>query len=134
MRSGRHWQNVDEILAEMADLPEFMGLPRPGINTPGGFGNRPLKVAAVRGDVRAIDLLVRAGAEINARNEDGYTALHHAVSQRHLPAVQRLVELGASVDAVTDDGSTPLQKAEIHKYDEIVAFLSRQLNKTDDTK
>jgi len=126
MPSARNWQNVDEILDEMADLPEFMGEPRPSINTPGGFGNRPLKVAAVRGDVRAIDILIQAGAEIDARNEDGYTALHHAVSQGHLPAVQRLVELGASLDAVTDDGFTPLQEAEIHKFDEIVAFLSHQ--------
>lgn len=126
MPSARNWQNVDEILDDMADLPEFMGEPRPGVNTAGNYGNRPLKIAAVRGDIRAIDILLQAGAEINARNEDGYTALHHAVSQRHLPAVQRLVEFGASLDAVSDDGFTPLQEAKMHKYDEILAFLSRQ--------
>src|ERR1041385_5022960 len=106
MAATREWQNVDEILDEMASLPEFSGLPRPGINSAGGFGNRPLKIAAVRGDICAIEILVAAGAELDARNEDGYTALHHAVAQGDLAAVQRLIELGASSDVLTDDGLT----------------------------
>jgi|ERR1043166_245037 ankyrin repeat protein len=126
MAATREWRNVDEILDEMASLPEFCGLPRPGINSVGGFGNRPLKIAAVRGDIRAIEMLVAAGAELDARNEDGYTALQHAVEQGHLAAVQRLVELGASTDILTDDGLTPLREAEILKHHDIVAFLSKR--------
>jgi ankyrin repeat protein len=126
MSATREWRNVDEILDDMAALPEFSGLPRPKINSAGGFGNRPLKIAAVRGDIRAIEMLVAAGAELDARNEHGYTALQHAVEQGHLPAVQRLVELGASTDVLTDDGFTPLQEAEILKHHDIVAFLSKR--------
>ena len=126
MSATREWRNVDEVLDDMASLPEFSGLPRPGINSAGGFGNRPLKIAAVRGDIRAIEMLVAAGAEVDARNEHGYTALQHAVEQGHLPVVQRLVELGASTEVLTDDGLSPLQEAEILKHHDIAAFLSKQ--------
>lgn len=67
-----------------------------------------------------------AGAEINAHNEDGYTALHHAVAQRHPIAAQRLVELGASLKEIANNGRTPLEEAAARGYDEIVALLSRQ--------
>jgi uncharacterized protein len=119
----RNWTSVDAILDDMADLPEFLGLPRPQISTPGRFGNRPLKIVAVRGDVRAIEMLVAAGAEIDARNEDGCTALHHAASQGHLPAVRRLVELGASLDVRDDDGRTPLEVATLLKESDTVLYL-----------
>jgi ankyrin repeat protein len=119
----RRWKDVNEILNEMADLPEFCGLGRPDVNTPGGFGNRPLKIAAVRGDVHAIEVLVAAGAEIDALNEDGWTALHHAASQGHLPAIQRLVELGATLDVREKDGLTPLEVASLLKHQDIADFL-----------
>jgi ankyrin repeat protein len=86
---------VEAFLDDIADCPEFIGSPRPGINSFGGFGNSPLKIAAVRGDVPALEALVAAGADINALNEDGCTALHHAVAQGHFEAAARLLELGA---------------------------------------
>jgi ankyrin repeat protein len=87
---------VESFLDDIADSPEFMGMPRPGINSVGGFGNSPLKIAAVRGDVPVIEALVAAGADVDALNEDGCTALHHAVSQGHFAAASRLIDLGAA--------------------------------------
>src|SRR6266498_159455 len=107
----RAWPSVESILDAMADLPEYVGLDRPDVNTKGGLGNTPLKIAAVWGDIVAIELLVAAGARINEHNEDGMTALHHAAAQNHSQAVRRLIELGASVDARDNDGRTPLDWA-----------------------
>ena len=121
----RRWPSVDSILDAMADLPEYLGLNRPDVNTKGRFGNTPLKIAAVWGDVDAIELLVAAGARINERNEDGMTALHHAAAQNHPQAVKKLIALGASVDTRDDDGKTPLELARILGNDDVIESLAK---------
>ena len=83
----------------------------PGVNSIGGFGNSPLKIAAVRGDVAAIEALVQAGADLNALNEHGCTALHHAVAQGHYSAASRLIELGALLNIRDQFGHLPADNA-----------------------
>ena len=57
--------------------------------------------------------LLDAGADLDASDESGRTALHRAVLARRdpVPIVSLLVGAGASVDAVDDDGRTPLHLA-----------------------
>ncbi len=58
-----------------------------------------------------LDLLA-AGAEIDAADKNGVTALHHAVRFRSPSAVQTLIERGANVNqACKRSGSTPLHRA-----------------------
>ena len=61
---------------------------------------------------RRIIALVKAGADINATNKNGVTALHHAVRFRSPIAVRTLIEHGANVNqACRKSGSTPLHRA-----------------------
>ena len=65
------------------------------------------------GDAReAIALLVRHGADLDARDKGGVTALHMAVRDHDIDAVRALLEHGAAVD-MEDRGrkSTPLRRA-----------------------
>ncbi len=56
--------------------------------------------------------LLTAGAEINAADRNGVTALHHAVRFRSPTAVQTLIERGANVNQQCKrSGSTPLHRA-----------------------
>ena len=96
----------------MADLPEFLGRKVPGVNDAGGFGNAPLKIAAVWGDSQAIELLVSSGAELDRQHEDGYTALHHAASQGNLDAAATLLRLGASANVKDNFGQLAKDYAE----------------------
>ena len=112
---------ADAFLDELADYPEFVGLGRPDINSVGGFGNTPLKIACVQGNVAAIEALITVGADINARNEDGYTALHHAVSQGHVAAATLLIERGADMDAKDRFGKRPLDYAETQELRAVLA-------------
>jgi len=100
------WRDVEEILDEMSTIPEFDGGPRPTVNFKGFFGNTPLKVAAVRGDIEAIRLLVSAGAEIDSINEHGWTPLHFAVGLGHYEAASLLLQLGASTRIKGDSDCT----------------------------
>jgi hypothetical protein len=72
--------NVSEVLRRYADeeLPEFDGIELIAIETVGRFGNRPLHIACVRGDIEEVQALIAAGAKINVRGEHGNTPLHEA--------------------------------------------------------
>ena len=60
-----------------------------------------------------VERLVKQGAEVNARNEGGFTPLHYAVEFNPNPAViEALVELGADVHARNEWGQSPLRYAE----------------------
>jgi len=134
MSSSRpQWKNVQEFLEDISDLPEFVERPIPHVNSFGNFGNSPLKVAAVRGDTRAIQLLISAGAEINAINEDGETALHHAISQNHFEAAQLLLELGASTEIKNSFNMNPFEQISLfHGIDSRIVALATKIqpNKT----
>lgn len=74
---------------------------------PGGW--TPLMAAVVYGDVETIQKLIRAGADVNSRTDEGSTALHWAVDD--IEKVRLLVGAGADVNAVADSGRTPLLSA-----------------------
>lgn len=56
-------------------------------------------------------LLVSKGADLEARDDDGFTPLHSAVMRRNTPLVYYLLKMGAAIDPVSLYGDTPLSFA-----------------------
>jgi ankyrin repeat protein len=79
-------------------------------------GETPLHWMAILGDNKEIDLLVRAGCDLNAADRDGNTALHAAVSVRHSTAVTALLKAGADVGKRNNADQTPLDAAKLDGY------------------
>ena len=74
-------------------------------------GATVLHMAALRsGNPEVIEALVRAGADLEARNRRGQTALHVA-AMRNGAAFEKLLELGADPAALDDEGRTPMDYA-----------------------
>jgi ankyrin repeat protein len=94
--------NFYDELAGMA--AGFEDAPEIGPHTRSRVGDTPLHIAAIRGDVKAIGLLLDLGADINARGENGYTALHYAVAQERPDVVRLLLGRGADKDIRFFDG------------------------------
>ena len=46
-------------------------------------------------------IIVEKGADVSAKDGDGFTALHHAASMRHLALCKLLVDNGADVNALS---------------------------------
>ena len=63
-----------------------------------------LVVRAYQGDLRQVDLLLKAGTDVNEVDGQGNTALIAAVMRMQEPIVRRLLEAGAGVDYVNRAG------------------------------
>jgi hypothetical protein len=72
----------------------------------------PFREPGSRDQGEALKVLLSAGANPNAKTNDGATLLHQAVAARRTDMIRDLVADGAKLDAVNKDNLTPLLLAE----------------------
>ncbi len=86
----------------------------------------PVADAAMRGDVDVVRALLRDGADVNAAQGDGMTALHWAAERGAAELAEMLLYAGANVAAVTRLGDyTPLHLASRGGRSDVVEVLLR---------
>ena len=68
----------------------------------------PLIEAASMGDTEKVQTLLAQGADVNAKDNDGFTALMMAAVYGHIDIVHALLTKAADVNATDNDGSTAL--------------------------
>ena len=85
----------------------------------------PVADAAMRGDAEDVRELLRAGADVNAAQGDGMTALHWAAENGQIELADVLVFAGANLEAATRlGGFTPLMVASRAGHADIVRMLA----------
>jgi hypothetical protein len=72
-------------------------------------GSSPLIVASLYGQTETANALIEHGASLDAKNNDGATALHVAAFFAHPEVVSLLLEKGADPEAENRFGQTALQ-------------------------
>ena len=79
-------------------------------------GITPLMLASSHGHTDIVTLLINRNSDVNRKDADGRTALHHAVRHNHVRVADILIRLGgARVDAADrTKGATSLSYAALH--------------------
>jgi len=85
--------------------------------------DQQLLVAAEEGNSERIVELLDAGANIEATNILGWTALHIAASKGHEICVEMLLSHGASIEATNNNGDTALHLAAFKGHEICVELL-----------
>ena len=84
----------------------------------------PLQYAAESDAAWAVDLLLAKGADVVARDKEGWTALHHACDHANTAAARLLLDHKAPVKRKGGDGTTPLHLAvSVDKPDKALVAL-----------
>lgn len=93
--------------------------------TLGAFApDAPVADAAMRGEASAVKALLQQGADVNAAQGDGMTALHWAARRGDLDTAQMLLYAGANVRATTRlGGHTPLLLASQMGHGAVIEVL-----------
>lgn len=84
---------------------------------------RALFAAALRGDEKSVEALIARGADPNAHDEKGETALMQAAGAGHYATVQCLLRHDARKDTRDDRGRTAFDHALARSHADIVALL-----------
>ena len=80
--------------------------------------------AARQNDIKAIQALLAEGADVNARDDNGHTALIVAADYKaSKEVIQALLAEGADVNARDDDGNTPLHRAALNGHTQTIQDL-----------
>lgn len=87
-------------------------------------GGTALHAAMFQDNTRIVELLIKAGYDVNAVGpRNGYTPLHDAVWGNNLPALKILVANGGDTTIKGHDGNTPLEKAIAENKSDIADYL-----------
>jgi ankyrin repeat protein len=102
---------------------------RDHVNARDDIGKTPLHWAAFRGDISAVDMLLRAGSRVDISDIGGFTALYEASFSNSLKCAKNLLAFGADVNACDKVGYSILHiAAERGTHDFLSLLLANGAN------
>lgn len=104
--------NLDDPSAIQASLLEEAEESRANnLNRRGAGGQTPLMSAVLRGKFRAVEELLKQGADVTIGEKDGYTPMHGAGFQGRAEIAKLLIQHGLDPSDRHRDGYTPIHRA-----------------------
>lgn len=114
---------VHEAILQCADLQEALQEQPWAINTIDGAGESPLLLATQRNQIRSMEVLISAGADVNQQSYDGRSPLMVAAGEQNVESVKMLLKSKSKVDLCNDEGATALHHASMEAEPEVISLL-----------
>ena len=98
----------------------LLAQPALDVNALNQAGESALMMAALKGNLAGLDLLLARGARIS---QPGWSAIHYAATGPEPQVVTLLIDRGADLNAVSPNGTTPLMMAAQYGPEDSVKIL-----------
>jgi len=115
-----HFILAQELLEKGAD---------PNISANNPYKVAPLHSACATSNLEMATLLIKHGADVNAKQMHNVTPLHSAAHNGKTDLVQLLVDKGADINATMENGKTPLLMAEEAKFNDTANLIKKLVGK-----
>ena len=110
-----------KTMRAMARQAGATSVPKPKATLPPDALHR----AAKAGNLKGLEAALAAGADVNARDDKGWTALMYVVDKGYVLLVEPLLQAQADPDVRAPDGATALFMAVAHGHSEIIPLLMK---------
>jgi len=111
-----HLEIVKLLLSKNAD---------PNLAANNQFKVAPIHSACAVSNYDITEILIKNGADVNARQMEGVTPLHSAAHNGQTKLVKLLIDNGADINSKMDNGQTPLFMAEEKNFSETAALIKQ---------
>ncbi|XP_049753252.1 ankyrin repeat domain-containing protein 6 isoform X3 [Loxodonta africana] len=86
-------------------------------------GRTPLHLAANKGHLSVVHILLKAGCDLNVQDDGDQTALHRATVVGNTEIIAALIQEGCALDRQDKDGNTALHEASWHGFSQSAKLL-----------
>ncbi|KAF5250142.1 hypothetical protein FANTH_4624 [Fusarium anthophilum] len=114
---------VHETIVQCADLQEALQEQPWALNTIDDTGESPLYLATDLNQVRSMEVLISAGADVNQQSYDGQTPLMVAVWAENIESIKMLLKSKSNVNLCDEEGVTALHWASETVNPEVISLL-----------
>lgn len=87
------------------------------------YGRSPLHLAAYKGHIEVVRVLLKAGCDLDIQDDGGQTALHRATVVGNNDVIAAVIQEGCALDRQDKDGNTALHEASWHGFSQSVKLL-----------
>ncbi|XP_034435517.1 ankyrin repeat domain-containing protein 6b isoform X3 [Hippoglossus hippoglossus] len=87
------------------------------------YGRGPLHLAAYKGHIEVVRILLKAGCDLDIQDDGEQTALHRAAVVGNSDVIGALIQEGCALDRQDKDGNTALHEVSWHGFSQSVKLL-----------
>jgi len=114
----------EAVQGNQVDIVQLLLADKANVNAAGGGGETPLSVAVAEAKSPELaEILLNAGADVNARNPNSFSVINAAVSVASVPLVRAVLKFKPNLEVRDGNGATPLLRAADIGSNEMVKLL-----------